>query len=91
MNEVNQQALDVRTIMVLICHDHDRAIAQVFDAVILFADLDAEDLDEILDLGVLHDLLAWRLANVQELTAQREDAIVVPPHHFNTREGKRFC
>ena len=47
MDEVNQEALDVRPIVVLIRHDHDRAIAkglQVLTSDVLLAHLQSHDL-----------------------------------------------
>jgi len=47
MDEVNQEALDVRSIVVLICHDHDRAVPkglQVLTGDVLLAHLQSHDL-----------------------------------------------
>ena len=76
--------------MVLICHDHDLPVSEVLYVLVLPANLDAENLDEILDLRVLHDLLVRSLSDIQEFAAQREHSIVVPAYHFNTSQGEGF-
>ena len=64
MNEVYQQPFDVRTVMVLISHDHDRSVPEIFYVFILPAYLDAKDLNQVLNLWVLHDLLVGSLADI---------------------------
>ena len=59
MYEVDQKSLDVRAILILICHDHDVAISQafkVFFSRILFVVLETYDLDKIVDLGIFKNL-----------------------------------
>ena len=87
VDEVYQQTLDVRAVIVLISHYHDRAVAQVLHVLVLPPDLDPQDLDQVLDLRVLHDLLVRRLSHVQELTSQRENTIVVSPYDLNASQG----
>ena len=60
MDEVDDQALDVGAVLVLVGHDHHLAIPQAFDVVhglVLLLVLETDDLDEVRDLFVLHDLL----------------------------------
>lgn len=60
MYEVNQQAFDVRTILILICHDHNLAISQRFQrlwALVFLFVAQAHDLDNVVDLSIVHDLI----------------------------------
>mmetsp|Transcript_17072 Transcript_17072/g.45598 ORF Transcript_17072/g.45598 Transcript_17072/m.45598 type:complete len:203 (-) Transcript_17072:1496-2104(-) len=77
VEEIEEQALDVGTIVVLIRHDHDRAIAHLV-VVTLLPERQAEDLDNVHDLLVLRDLLLGHIADVKQLAAQWEDAILIP-------------
>lgn len=52
--------------------------------------LQAKDLLDVLDLLVLHNLVMLRLAHVQQLAAQREDAVVVAPNDTQSGDGKRL-
>lgn len=57
--EVDKKSLDVRAILILICHDHDVAISQafkVFFSRILFVVLETYDLNKIVDLGIFKNL-----------------------------------
>jgi len=59
LDEVDQQALDVRAVLVLVGHDHHLAVAQALQVgrrVVVLLVLQAQDLDERVDLDVLHDL-----------------------------------
>jgi len=64
MNEVDQKTLDVRTIMVLISHDHYTAISQIPNIFVLFANLKADNLSQILNLRVFRYLLDTRLPHI---------------------------
>ncbi len=39
--------------------------------------LETEDLLDVIDLGVVLDLIVRRVSNVQEFTAKREDTVLV--------------
>mmetsp|Transcript_9259 Transcript_9259/g.28777 ORF Transcript_9259/g.28777 Transcript_9259/m.28777 type:complete len:534 (+) Transcript_9259:1349-2950(+) len=80
VDEVDQQALDVGAVVILICHDHDGAVAQALElGVVLAVEVQADDLDDVLDLLVRHHLLQRRIAHVEQLAAKREDTKPVPP------------
>lgn len=83
MNEVDQQSLDVRAVVVLICHDHYRTVPETLDVLILPADLDPKDLDKVLDLRVLHYLFVWGFSHIQKLSSEREDPVIVASNNFN--------
>ena len=80
----------MRAVVILICHDHYRPVSEVLHVLVLPSHLDTEDLDEILNLRVLHDLLVGGFSHIQEFAAQREHSIVVPPDHFNASQGEGF-
>lgn len=67
VEEVHDEPLDVAAVVVLVGHDHERAVAQRLDVVVLLAVLQAEDLLDVLDLDVLGDLAGGRVAHVEEL------------------------
>jgi hypothetical protein len=46
VQEVHDEALDVRPVVVLVRHDHERPVAQRLDVVVLLAVLQAQNLDE---------------------------------------------
>lgn len=67
VNEVDDQALDVRPIMVLIRHDHDWSVPQVRDVCINSSHVKTHDFYQILKLLVLQDLRRARVTNVHNL------------------------
>ena len=70
VDKVDQKALDVRAVLILIGHDHYFAVPEgleVFHRRVLLLVLEADDLDQVANLLVLHDLFVVRLANVQHL------------------------
>ena len=61
VEEVDEQALDVRAVLVLVGHDHHVSVAQRLQRVgahVLLLVAQPDDLDQVVDLGVLHDLRA---------------------------------
>jgi len=48
----------------------------------------AQDLDDVLDLLILHDLLVIGLTNIQGLTLEGEDSIEVTTHHTQTTDSQ---
>ena len=65
LNHIDEQALDVRAIVVLICHDHDAAIAQTFDGVVILLWLKTHDFDDVLNLLVVHCLLETSISDLR--------------------------
>ena len=60
-DEVDDQALDVRAVLVLISHDHQVTVAQrakLRPILVLLAVVEPQDLHQVLDLLVTHDLIA---------------------------------
>lgn len=50
--------------------------------------LQTHDLLDRLDLGIVHEVLARRLAHVEELSPQWEHAVVVPTNDRESRDGE---
>ena len=67
----------MRTVVVLIGHDHDVAVAEGLGALVRGAVAEAEDLLDVVNLRVVHDLIVRRVSNVEELTAEREDSVAI--------------
>ena len=81
VEKVDQQALDVAPIDIGVGHDQDAAIAQVFRVSVLHVLLQPQNLFQLLNLLVAHQLRRRRLAHVQQLALERKDAVVVAPDH----------
>ncbi len=90
IEEVDDETLDVRTIVILIGHDHDTSVSQAVDIEVLLAVLETENLLDGLDLGILHDLIVCGLADVEKLTSKRKDTKVVTPDFSDTGDGERL-
>ncbi|SRR5216684_5923934 len=74
----------------LISHDHELPISQAAHVRIVLIVLKTHNLLDILDLFILHNLIVLRLAYVEKLAAQREDAKVVTPDHTKSSHGERL-
>mmetsp|Transcript_17261 Transcript_17261/g.49314 ORF Transcript_17261/g.49314 Transcript_17261/m.49314 type:complete len:205 (-) Transcript_17261:1470-2084(-) len=79
-DEVDEKALDVGAIVVLICHQHDGAVAEATSVRVLPLDVEPHYLQEVHDLLVAGDLLVVRVPHVQDLPLQREYAVPVAAH-----------
>ena len=72
----------------LISHDHELAVSKIARILVVFVVLQTKNLLDILDLLVLHDLVVFSLANVQQLSTQREDTVVVATDDTKTRHSQ---
>ena len=93
MQEVDDQALDVRAVVILVGHDHQVAIPKRLArgrVRVVLALLQPDDLLELRYLLVVHDRRVRRVAHVEELATQREDAIVVASDDCEPRDRKRL-
>ena len=52
--------------------------------------LQPQDLLDVLNLLILHDLVMPRLAHVEDFTAQRKDAKVVAADHVQASDSERL-
>lgn len=68
----------------LIGHDHEVTITQARDVIVLLALLESENLLDVLNLLVLEQLLGVGFADIEQLSTEREHAIVVSAHDGET-------
>ena len=80
----------MRSIVILICHDHDRAVAQLPHILVRPAHVEAHDFDQVLKLLVIEDHSGRGISHIHELTLQRKDAISVPPHDLQACHSQGF-
>ena len=76
--------------MVLICHDHDGTVPQVFQIRVLLAHLESHDLNQMLQLYIGQNLLGRRVPDIHQLTFQREDSEAVTTHNLETCDRESF-
>ena len=74
LQEIDQQAFDMRTVVVLVGHDHQVAVAESLGVLVVLLVLETHELFDVLDLLVLRDLVDGCIAHVQQLTTKRKDA-----------------
>ena len=80
----------MRAIVVLICHDHDGAVPQVFQIRVGLAHVESHDLNQMLQLLIGQNLLSRRVPNIHQLTFQRKDSEPVTSHNLETCDRKSF-
>lgn len=90
VQEVDEQALDVRAVMVLIGHDHDFAIAKISDIFVFLSWRDSNNLAEVLNLWIVAHLLDGCLSNIQKLTPERKHAVFVAADDLDSGECQCF-
>ena len=61
----------------LVRHDHQLSVSQTARARILLVVLQAQNLLDVLDLLVLHDLIVLCLPDIEQFTTKRERAEIV--------------
>lgn len=83
MNEVDDQALDVAAIEVLVSHNHQGAVTERLDVFLSVDDakFEAHDFNKVHDLFILHNLAISLVTDVQRLALEWEDAVVVPTNN----------
>mmetsp|Transcript_46340 Transcript_46340/g.81512 ORF Transcript_46340/g.81512 Transcript_46340/m.81512 type:complete len:320 (-) Transcript_46340:1932-2891(-) len=81
LNEVDDQPLDVRAIMVLVRHDHDGAVSQPSHIRVLRACVQGHDSHHLVNFFVLEHLFHRELSYVSQLSAKREHTKTIPTHH----------
>ena len=74
VEQIDQQTADVRSIQILIGHNHHGSIAQILHVRILLARRQTEDLLELRNLLGLLNLGVARVLHVQDLTLEWVDA-----------------
>ena len=56
----------MRPIMVLVCHNHDTSVSQLFSVLIIFAKLQSNNFYNVLNFLILHDWLVRRFSHIQQ-------------------------
>lgn len=86
LDKVEEETLDVRSIEILIRHEHEMAITEVLDVlcVILHAMFETKDLGDGLDLFVAGDLLHGGISDVEELSSQGKHSISITTNNTET-------
>mmetsp|Transcript_90514 Transcript_90514/g.251619 ORF Transcript_90514/g.251619 Transcript_90514/m.251619 type:complete len:537 (-) Transcript_90514:463-2073(-) len=87
LDQVDEQSLDVRPVVILICHQHDRAVSQATGVRVLSPAVKAHDLQQVHDLLVSRDLFVVSVAHIEHLAPKWEHTVAVAPHHRDTRHG----
>mmetsp|Transcript_58836 Transcript_58836/g.168974 ORF Transcript_58836/g.168974 Transcript_58836/m.168974 type:complete len:955 (+) Transcript_58836:1131-3995(+) len=91
VDQIDDQALDVGAIVILVGHDHDGAIPETLELlVVLLVQIEAHDLDDVLNLLVRHHLLQGRVTHVEQFTPQGEDAVLVSADNTEAGDGQRL-
>lgn len=72
----------------LIRHNHQPTISQRAHILVLLVMLQTEDLLDSLDFIVLHDLIVFRLAHVEQFSTQREYTPVIASDYTETSDSK---
>ena len=66
VDEVDEQPLDMRPVLILICHDHHLTIAKCLHRLgrlVFLLVTKTDDLQNVCDFGILHDLQVKKGAN----------------------------
>lgn len=58
LHEVYEETFDVRTVVILIRHDHNRTVSQTLHVFVVRSESHPHDFNDILDFQILRDLLA---------------------------------
>jgi hypothetical protein len=66
---VMNQTFDVRTIMILIRHDHQMTISKRIDTRVILSVFETENLLQVLKLDILYDLLVGGFSDIEQFTS----------------------
>ena len=72
----------------LIRHDHNVTVPQAIDRGVILVVLETQYLLDMLDFDILDDLIVTCFSNIEQLSAKREDTIVVTANDAQTGYGK---
>jgi hypothetical protein len=86
--EVDQQAFDVRAIVVLVSHDHQVPVAQLPSVSVVLPELEPQDAHHVRDLLVLADLCDSGVPHIEQLALEREHTVVVTPYHAEATDSQ---
>ena len=89
VKEIHEKTLDMRTIQILICHDHHATIAQRLQILIDLRLLKAKNLLNGGQLFILTKLIGTDIANIEHLTLERKDAPLFAPDDLESSNCTR--
>ena len=74
MNEIDDESLDVESIVVLICHNHQMAITESLDVrfVIFDVELEPQNIDDVLNFFIFGDLCILKVRRNCKMILQRQ-------------------
>lgn len=75
----------------LISHNHQFSIAKIVHGIIGMTVFQAEDLLDVWNFLVVHNLGVWRVAHVQHLSSEREYTIVISADDRKTTKDQVLC
>jgi hypothetical protein len=87
VEEVDDQTLDVRSIVILICHDHQMAVSQAVGRGVIRVVFQTQDLLDVLDLDIFHNRVVRCVSHIEQLSSQRKDSIIISSN--DTESGYR--
>lgn len=90
IQEVDDQTFDMRTIVILIGHDHKVTISQTVDRGVGLTVFQSKDLLDMGQLDVFGDLIVTGFSHVEQFSSQRENTVVVSTNHSQTGDGESF-
>ena len=90
VEQIDEQTANVAAIQVLVCHNHDRPVAQVCGVCVLLATGESNDLLELRNLLGLLYLGVGGVLHVQHLALERVDAEQLALLLAEARESHRL-
>ena len=90
IQEVDDQTLDMRTIVILIGHDHEMTISQTVDRGVGLTVFQSKDFLDMGQLDIFGDLIVTGFSHVEQFSSQGENTVVVSTDHSQTGDGESF-
>jgi hypothetical protein len=90
MQEVDEESLNMRAIVILISHNHYRAISEshhIFSCHVFLSVLQSHDFDQVLDLIIVIHEFDRDISYIQELSFQGENSIFISANDLNAAHG----
>jgi hypothetical protein len=90
IQEVDDQTFDMRTIVILIGHDHEVTVSQTVDRGVGLTVFQPENFLDVGQLDVFCDLIVTGFSHVKQFSTQGENTVVVSTDHSQTGDGESF-
>ena len=93
LNKVDYKPFDMRTISILVSHDHDASVSQGLEIIvtsIIFAHLKSNDFHQILYFHIIYDLSIRGIPYIEQLALERKDTIVISAYYLYSTHGQSF-